>query len=81
MKTIQQARLEKGLTQCQLATYANVAISTVSTIERGYPTTMHTLKALCKILECEPKDIDIVIKQRTGKTGWTVVEDPFTVTS
>jgi len=80
--TIQEARVKKGFTQSQLAVYANVAISTISPIEQGKACTMRVFMDICKVLEVDPKDIvGVTIKKRTGRTGWSVVEDPFLVSA
>jgi len=80
--TIQETRVKKGLTQSQLAVYAHVAIGSVSAIENGKACTMRVLQSLCRVLQVDPKDIEgVVIKKRTGKTGWSVVEDPFLVSA
>lgn len=83
MKTIRQAREEKHLSRFQLAVKAGVAPDTVTSLElKRQGTTLQTLTALCKVLEIDPREIEgVVIRRRTGKVGWTVVEDPFNVSA
>lgn len=78
MKTIKQARLEKGLTQCELAVHAKVSQVSMGFLERGSATTMKTFLAICKVLEVDPREIEgVVIKKRVGRCGWQIVERPF----
>jgi transcriptional regulator with XRE-family HTH domain len=79
MRTIQELRRERKLSQIELAVYSKVAVSTVSLIERGSPCSMRVLLALCKVLDVSPRDVAITIKKRVGQCGWQVVEDPFNV--
>ena len=80
--TIYQARIEKGLTQTQLAYKANVCISGISPIERGKPCTMRVFMDICKVLEIDPKNVEgVAVRKRVGKHGWETVEDPFLVSA
>lgn len=82
MKTIQQARKEKGLTQFDLAVKVGVQPTTISEIERGIRvTTLKTLCSLCKVLELDPNEVEgIEVRKRVGRYGWRMVERPFNVT-
>lgn len=50
-------RLQRFLTQKELAEKAKVAEITISNIERGTPPRMSTAKALARALEIQPQDL------------------------
>ena len=80
--TIYRARIDKGMTQTELAYKANIGISGLSPIEKGRACTMRVFMAICKVLEIDPKDVEgVTIKKRVGKHGWQIVEGPFDVSA
>ncbi|WP_298195854.1 helix-turn-helix domain-containing protein [Novosphingobium sp.] len=54
---IRKLRLERGLTQEQLATMAGVSIRTLQRIERGAPASAETLKCLAAVLDLDFADL------------------------
>jgi DNA-binding XRE family transcriptional regulator len=81
-KTIRQARVEKGLSQLQLAYKIGMRPETISDIETGRGTILQTLCAICKVLDLDINEVEgVVVKKRVGKHGWQIVERPFNVSA
>ena len=68
---IRKLRLERGLTQEQLATMAGVSIRTLQRIERGAPASAETLKCLAAVLDLDFADLrkDTAMAERATVTA------------
>lgn len=71
-ETIRNARLQKNITQAELAAKANINESYVSAIENGYSfVSMSKYLAICDALEIHPADLldMFILKKLEGKKG------------
>jgi transcriptional regulator with XRE-family HTH domain len=54
---LRRYRVERMLTQQELADKAGVALATVTRIETGYAARIDTIRKLAKALGCHPRDL------------------------
>lgn len=66
---LEVARRRRGLTQRALATHAGVSRDTISRIERGYPPTLATARALATALDVDIDAIDPKAKEPRSFIG------------
>jgi transcriptional regulator with XRE-family HTH domain len=66
-RAIAAARSLAGLDQKKLATAANIPQSTISAIERGYPTSAERLKAIREVLG--RRNVTLLADRRAGNYG------------
>lgn len=59
--TIEDARIEQGLSQAALSAKSGVAASTISKLERGLPVSENVVRTLCDALGVQFSEV----------TGWT----------
>lgn len=75
MPTIEEVRIERQMSQAELAGRARVGISTVSRMERGKRVSDASLKAVCLALDISPTDVTginrfiPVVHRRRHKNG------------
>ena len=57
LPTLRTMRLQHVLSRMELATMADVTVSTITAIEKGSQPRMATIRAIAKVLGCQPQDI------------------------
>jgi DNA-binding XRE family transcriptional regulator len=79
MKTIQQVRIEQGISKEKLAAIAGVSPRTIYKIEHNGGVLLPVLTAVCKALQIDPNEVDAVVREYKGNGQWQSVKRPFNV--